>query len=305
MKERIIFLVGPTAVGKSRIALDLAKKIRAEIISCDSMQIYQGMKILASQPTDEFLRKLPHHLVGYVSPRRQYNAARYRKDALKKIREITRRKKIPLLVGGTGLYASVLLDGIFQAKSEDKEIRDKLYREARERGSGYLYRRLKDVDPEAAKKIHPHDTRRLVRALEVFAVTRQPISRLQKQRSGLGREYDVRIFCLNMPRDKLYQRIDQRVEGMFRRGLLREAKKLLRQRLSRTAGYAIGLRELRGYFAGEYDLAEAKRRIKRNSRLYAKRQLTWFRKDKRVEWINIGNRQKPCLIAQRIWRKLS
>jgi tRNA dimethylallyltransferase len=171
-------------------------------------------------------------------------------------------------------------------------------------GSAYLYRKLKRFDRQAAQKIHPNDVRRIIRALEVFEATGKPISGLQRDREGLSKYYDVKIFCLNMDRSSLYKRIDSRVDKMFREGLLKEVKGLLRKKLSKTSRYAIGLGELAEYFEGKYDLAEAKRLMQRNTRHYAKRQLTWFRKDKRIEWVNIGVQDKPQQIAQRICSKL-
>lgn len=303
-KPLLAFLVGPTATGKTKTAACLAKKINAEIISCDSMQIYKGMDILVSMPSLGVRKKIPHHLVKFLKPSQEYNVSRYRSDAIKRAREVIKRGKIPLFVGGTGHYMSILLDGIFKAKAQDKTLRKCLYKIAQDKGSGFLYERLSKIDPQAAGKIHPHDTKRMVRALEVFGVTGKPISEWQKDRRGIGEDYRIKIFCLDMPRDKLYQRIDCRVEKMFRQGLVAEVRKVLKTKLSKTASYAIGIRELAGYFQGNYGLAEAKRLIKRNTRLYAKRQLTWFRKDKRIEWIKIKNNEKPKDIAKRLWRRL-
>lgn len=305
MKEKIIFLVGPTAIGKSDIAYALAKKISAEIVSCDSMQIYKGMDTITSKPSSILRKRIPHHLIDVVTPAQEYNVSGYCQNALKSIREILSRKRIPLFVGGTGLYMSILIDGIFQAKPPDKNMRLRLYQEVKKYGSAYLYARLKKIDPEATSKIHPHDIKRIIRALEVFETTGKPISYLQKQRKGLSSKYDVKIFCLNMERKKLYKRIEARVEKMFARGLRVEVKRLLKSRLSKTAACAIGIKELKGYFDGLYGLEEAKRLMKRNSRLYAKRQLTWFRKDKRIKWINISGKEKPSTIANRIWNELS
>lgn len=305
MKPKLIFLIGPTAIGKTDIAIMLAKKINAEIISCDSMQIYKGMDIITSQPTAGLRKKMAHHLIGIIPLTKEYNVLKYRKAALKKIREIINRGKIPLLVGGTGLYISILIDGIFNFKSKGDNVRQRLYKQAEILGSQCLYKRLADVDPEAAIKVHPHDVKRIVRALEVFEITGKQISKLQKQKRGLTDRYEMRIFGLNMQRHKLYRRIDARVEKMFMQGLVGEVRKLLKQKLSRTASCAIGIKELKGYFAGEYDLEEAKRLMKRNTRLYAKRQLTWFRKDKRIEWIELGEREKPKEIARRIVKKLA
>ncbi len=304
-QNRIIFLVGPTAAGKTEAAVNLARRINAEIISCDSMQIYKGMDIVASKPSRAVMRRMAHHLISIVPPDKEYSAFKYRKEAIGKIKGILKKGRLPLFVGGTGLYMSILIDGIFTAKTGNKKLRERLYKEAERRGSKYLYQKLIEADPEAASRIHPNDTRRIVRALEVFKATGKPISELQKQRIGLGDGYDIRIFCLNMPRDKLYKRIDGRVDKMFRRGLLREINKLLKLKLSRTASCCLGIRELKGYFDGLYDLESAKRLIKRNSRSYAKKQLTWFRKDKRIRWVNVKEKESPSVTAGKIERMLA
>ncbi|MFA5145685.1 MAG: tRNA (adenosine(37)-N6)-dimethylallyltransferase MiaA [Candidatus Omnitrophota bacterium] len=303
-KPRIFFLVGPTSTGKTEAAIYLAKKLNAEIISCDSMQVYKGMDIITSKPSITLRKKVPHHLIGVLSPSKEYNVSRYRKDALKKVQDILKRGKSPLFVGGTGLYMTILVDGIFSLGKKSGAIRKQLYKLKEAYGNRYLYKRLQKVDPEAASKIHPNDAKRVIRALEVFKSTGKPISYLQKQRKGFSQEYGVKIFSLNMPREELYKRIGARVEKMFARGLLGEVKKLSKTKLSKTASYAIGIRELKGYFAGVYDLDEAKRRIKHNTCLYAKRQLTWFRKDKRVHWVNINDRQGPKGVAEKIWKEL-
>lgn len=305
MKPKVVFLVGPTAIGKSGISVKLAQKIKAEIISCDSMQIYQGMDIITSKPKPAARRKIQHHLIDIIPPTQEYDVSRYSQDALKEIKEALKKDEIPLFVGGAGLYMSILVDGIFKAKAQNKIIRKRLYREAGQLGSSHLYKKLQVVDPEASFKIHPHDTRRIIRALEVFEACGRPISQLQKERRGLFDEYEVKIFCLNMPRDKLYQKIDHRVDKMFKQGLAGEVKKLLKLRLSKTASCAIGIRELKGYLDGLYDLGEAKRLIKKNTRNYAKRQLTWFRKDKRVEWVEVGEKNTPSAIANKIIKKLN
>jgi tRNA dimethylallyltransferase len=301
---RIIFLVGPTAIGKSEIAALLAKKMKAEIISCDSMQVYKGMPIITSKPLASILKKIPHHLISVIPAKDEYNVSRYRKDAVKRLKDVIKRKNIPLFVGGTGLYMSILVDGIFEQDAQDDSIRKKLYGVARKKGSAYLYKELEKIDPLSAAKIHPNDAKRLIRALEVFKATGQPISALQKLRRGLKDEYSVKIFCLNMDRNKLYKRIDSRVDKMFELGLIKEVKRLLKIRLSKTASCAIGIKELKGYFDGVYDLEEAKRLMKRNTRHYAKRQLTWFRKDNRIEWINIKDNDKSKEVAGRLWKKL-
>lgn len=299
-KNRIIFLVGPTAAGKTEIAVHLAKKLNAEVISCDSMQIYKDMDIITSKPTKKLIKKIPHHLIDILKPSEEYSVCRYRKEAIKKIGEITKRGKVPLFVGGTGLYMSILIDGIFKTKANDSGLRKRLYSLGLKKGSDYLHNKLKEVDPEAAAKIHPNDTKRIVRALEVFKTTGKPISMLKKQRKGLGSEYNIEIFGLNMNRGTLYRRIDNRVDEMFKRGLVPEVKELLKNGLSRTARFAIGIKELQGYFNALYDLEEAKRLIKRNTRRYAKRQHTWFKKDKRIHWVTVNNKEKPAQTANRV-----
>ncbi|MDD5196616.1 MAG: tRNA (adenosine(37)-N6)-dimethylallyltransferase MiaA [Candidatus Omnitrophica bacterium] len=302
--NRVVFLVGPTAVGKTRIAVELARKINAEIISCDSMQIYKGMDIITSKPQAFLRKKIKHHLIGMVLPKEEYNVSKYRQEALRKIREIIRKGKTPLFCGGTGLYVSILIDGIFKARAQNPALRKKLYRQLEKYGRDYLYKKLKRLDHKAAENIHPNDIKRTIRALEVFEATGKPISGLQKEREGLSKNYDIKIFCLNMERSALYKRIDGRVDKMFRAGLLKEARRLLKKKLSKTSRYAIGLNELAGYFEGKYDLAEAKRLIKRNSRHYAKRQLTWFRKDKRIQWFNIQGKDASAKVAGRLWKEL-
>lgn len=304
MKQRIIFIVGPTAIGKSEIAFLVAKKMKAEIISCDSMQVYKYMDIITSKPKKLFQREVVHHMIDIVLPHKSYNVSRYRRDATLKVKEILKNGRVPIFAGGTGLYVSILLRGIFETKAQNKNIRRKLYKEAAEFTSSYLHDRLRNVDPRAASKIHPNDTKRIIRALEVYQTTGQAISKLQQERKGLVDQYEVMVFGLNMPRDKLYQRIDRRVDKMFACGLVEEVKKLLRLKLSQTAACAIGIKELKSYFEGKCDVEEAKRLIKKNTRAYAKRQLTWFKKDKRIQWIEIGDKEKPQAIAKKIWKEL-
>ena len=304
LKKRIIFLLGPTGIGKSAVAISLAKKINAQIISCDSMQVYRKMDILTSKVTSAQRGKIKHHLLGVIGPEQEYNAAKYRQTALSICDKLFAQGKLPLFVGGTGLYYSVIVDGLFAAVPRDKLIRARLEKQLKLKGNRYLYRCLSKADPAAALKIHPHDARRIIRALEVYLKTGKCISRLQKERVGLGKEYQIRIFGLNSTRGALYARIDQRVDEMFSRGLIREVKRLLKVKLSRTARCAIGIPELKGYFNKEYSLVESKRLMQRNSRHYAKRQLTWFRKDKRIKWINVGDKDNPVDIANRIYKQL-
>lgn len=288
-KPKIFFLVGPTAIGKSRTAVQLARKLNAEIISLDSMQIYRGLDILSSKPTSDMRKRVRHHLLDIVKPEDEFDAAAYRRLAVKKINEIHRKGKIPLFAGGSGLYMKVVIDGIFKDAGKDESLRRKLSLEIKVKGSRFLYNKLKRIDALAASKIHPHDVRRIIRALEVHSLTGRPISALWKKRSGLSGKYKIEIFGLNRDRERLYNDINRRVEEMFAQDVVNEVRGLLRQKLSRTCGQAIGLKEIRGYLDGNYDLECAKELIKKNTRNYAKRQLTWFRKDKRIQWIDAEN----------------
>ena len=290
-KPQILFLIGPTAIGKSRLAVQLAAKINAEIISLDSMQIYLGLEILSSQPSRQMQKKVRHHLLNIVNPNQEFDAAEYRKLALKKIKEIQAAGKIPLFAGGTGLYLSIVIDGIFKDVKKDEALREKLYAQAAKKGSVFLHNKLKKIDPVAAAKIHPNDAKRIIRALEVYKRTGKPISRLWKTRKGLDtKKYEIRIFGLNKEREGLYRDINQRVEDMFSQGLVNEVKNVLAKNPSLTCRQAIGIKEIQGHLAGQYDLERAKEMIKKNTRNYAKRQLTWFRKDKRIIWLEASQR---------------
>ncbi|MFH1190772.1 MAG: tRNA (adenosine(37)-N6)-dimethylallyltransferase MiaA [Candidatus Omnitrophota bacterium] len=305
IKKKIIFLMGPTGAGKSAVAISLAKKLNTEIISCDSMQVYRGLDIITSKVTLAQRKIVKHHLLSVINPESEYNVAKYRKQAVSICSKLDHQGKIPLFVGGTGLYYSIIVDGLFPDVPQDSKVRAKLYKLLAAKGSPFLHQRLANVDYVSSLKIHAHDAKRIIRALEVFIITGKPISYLQGQRLGLGPVYDVRVFGLNINRQALYLKIDQRVDKMFKLGLITEVKKLLKRKLSRTASYAIGIPELQGYFNRKYSLDEAKRLIKRNSRHYAKRQLTWFRHDKRIQWIKIEDGEKPAAIADRIIKKIS
>lgn len=303
-RNPVIFLIGPTASGKSAVAVELAKKLNAEIISCDSMQIYRNMDILVSKPDAMALRAVRHHLLSYVTPNKEYDVTSYRRAAIRKIKDIIKRGKIPLFTGGTGLYMSILIDGIFDSCPSDALLRDKLYKESRKIGSIALHGRLKEVDPAAARKIHPNDTRRIVRALEVYLSTGRPISELQRNRKGLKDEYEIRVFGLDMPKGALYESINKRVDEMFDSGAIDEVRRLAKIKLGRTASYAIGLREIKGFLEGSFSLEEAKEQMKKNTRNYAKRQMTWFRKAGYINWIRVGAGERARIVASRILRKM-
>jgi len=304
MKKTLICLVGPTAVGKTEVALKLAKEIDAEIISCDSMQVYKGEDIATSKPTKGQQRQIPHHLIDIIKPSQQYNVSRFCKSSKEIINSIHKKDKVPLLVGGTGLYLRALLDGLFIGPGENRALRKKLNQQAEKYGSTYLHKRLKRLDPQAAKKIHPRDARRIIRALEVCQIFREPISKLQKKTKGIRDKYDLYLFGIKRDRDELYRRIEKRVDQMFKKGLVQEIKTLSKQRLSKTARLLLGYKEVRGFLDGTYSKEEARALLKRNTRRYAKRQLTWFRKEKDLDWIEARSSDTDVMITKKILRIL-
>jgi len=301
----IIFIVGPTGVGKTHVGLNLARLFPCEFISADSMQIYKGMDIVTDKLPIPLRKKYPHHLVDILLPTQEYNVADFCLVAQKAIVAILKKRKTPVVIGGTGLYVNSLLYGIFKDNSADRKIRSCLESEAKTKGIDILYERLKVIDPETAARIGPHNSRRIIRALEVYEITQKPISSLQKNRSGLMESYEVSLFGLRRERADLYERIEQRVDFIINAGLLDEVRKLLKLNLSKTAYYCIGIREVQGYFKGEYDLNEAIRLIKRNSRRFAKRQMTWFNKNKDIDWIDLKKDEDLSEASRAIFNKIN
>jgi len=263
-KKFVIFIVGPTASGKSKLSLAVARRINGEIICCDSMQVYKEIKILSERPGKNETNKIAHHLYGIVSIAKKFDVNQYCKLARNKIDEIHQRQHTPIVVGGTGLYVNALLDGIFQIESTDAKIRNGLYEFAKKEGSLFLHNQLKKIDSTAAKKIHPNDLRRIVRALEVYKATGKKISELQKERSGIYGLYKIKIFAINVARSKLYDKINKRIDSMFGKGAVGEIKKI--HRIGKTAKYALVIREIRDYLQGRDTLEEAKDKLKRNTR---------------------------------------
>lgn len=302
---KIIVIVGPTAVGKSDVAFELAQKTGAEIVSCDSMQVYREVAIAGNQPSQEQLLSVPHHLIGCLSVTDSFDANLYRHMAAPVIEDILKRGRIPIVVGGSGLYASALLDGIFEGEGPNLPLREQLLDEAREHGPDFLYRRLEEMDPAAAQRIHPNNVKRVIRALEVCLTSQSPISELQKNRRGLWNQYSIRMFGLSMERQALYERINQRVLKMIDQGLIDEIKSLDGIGLSQTARYLIGVREIQSHLAGELSLDEAIEKIQLNTRHLAKRQMTWFKKDERIEWVEVKPNIGVNAVVEIILGKLS
>ncbi len=303
-KNFFLIVVGPTGVGKTAIGHELAKAIRGEIVSADSRLVYRMMDIGTAKPTKQMQREVPYHLIDIADPDEIYTCKRFEAEARSAIEDILIRDKFPIVVGGSGLYVRALTRGIFDGPEAQPAIRERLWREARKRGGNWLWRRLKEVDPIKAQEIDPGNIVRVIRALEVHEVTGRPMSELEKTRNTFGLRY-LKVG-LNRNRRELYSLIDVRVDEMVREGLLAEVKALVEkgygdsQALRRSLGY----REMLEHLEGKISFETAIRLIKRNTRRFAKRQLTWFRREEDIRWLDITGENHPKAVADIIARLL-
>lgn len=289
----IFAISGPTASGKTALGVGLAQSIGGEVVNFDSVQIYKGIQVATAKPSEEEKQGIPHHLIGYVDPNVNYTAADWAEDATKKIEDIQSRGSVPILVGGTGFYLRSLRNPLFESPKTDHELRSRLQSIAEMKGSPYVYRMLKRLDPAAAKKLFENDAPRINRALEVIFQTGEAFSRQQRNRSDppefVAR---IRLFVLNPPRDVLYEKINNRTEQHFENGLVEEVKQLIAVGVNQTgkALGAHGYRRVCEYLRGERSLESAIEKSKQDVRNYAKRQLTWFRREADAVWLNgFGN----------------
>ena len=285
-KIKTLSILGPTASGKTGLAIALAKRLNGEVVSCDSMQLYRGMDIGTATPTMEERDGVPHHMFDIIDPDTEFSAADYARAAGEVIEDIHARGKLPILCGGTGMYHDSLMRITGYSEGEkDEALREELYRIASEQGNEVLHARLREIDPEAADAIHPNNVKRVVRAIEVFETTGKTKTETDREQIAGEVPYDDTVFILEFAdRDLLYSRIEKRVDIMMHEGLEEEAKNLLctGRNVSRTAAQAIGYKEFLPYFAGEKTLDEVSAEIKLATRHYAKRQLIWFRRMKDV-----------------------
>ncbi|MBQ6936745.1 MAG: tRNA (adenosine(37)-N6)-dimethylallyltransferase MiaA [Clostridia bacterium] len=286
-KTKIIVVVGPTASGKTALGIHLAQKFNGEVVSGDSMQIYKDMNIATAKPTEEEMQGVKHHLIGFVNPEDEYSVASFCSDAKRVVEEIVSRNKTPILVGGTGLYIDSFINNTcFFDDANSKEVREKLYRELNEYGIEKLYNELLLVDSEAAKKIHPNNEVRVIRALEIYRITGKNLTEQNKCSHETESPYEPLYIGISYKdRERLYERINKRVDLMCDAGLLDETREFYKKHPSQTAVNAIGYKELKPYLDGEKSLEECLTHLKQSTRRYAKRQLTWFNRNEKINWV--------------------
>ncbi|AZO95421.1 tRNA (adenosine(37)-N6)-dimethylallyltransferase MiaA [Halocella sp. SP3-1] len=287
----LLVLLGPTGVGKTGLSLKIARRMKFEIISADSMQIYRGMDIGTAKVSNEDRKVVRHHMIDIIEPDDDFSVADYKTLVDKLIPEIVKRGTRPMLVGGTGLYIKSVMRGfLFPEMKINKKLRSQLFQEAEDKGNIYIHNKLKEIDPELADKLHPNDLRRVIRGIEVYEETGKTTSYFKKKQTETPDRYKSLKIGLHRERSELYKRINQRVDKMIEDGLIEEVERLLEDgfKISGTALQGLGYKEIISYLKGEYDLAEAVRVLKRDTRHYAKRQLTWFRRDKSIKWINLS-----------------
>lgn len=288
MKEKVIVICGPTASGKTALSIELAKKINGEIISADSMQIYKEMDIGTAKPTKEEMQGIQHYLLDYVSPEERYSVAQYKQDAKNAIKEILAKGKTPIIVGGTGLYIDSLIYEIeYKDIKLDEDYRKQLEKIVEEQGLEKLYNKALEIDSIAMEKISKNDKKRIMRILEIYKATGKTKTEQEIESRKKPIEYDYKVFALNWDREILYERINKRVDIMIEQGLIDEVKKIIdKYKKIPTAMQGLGYKEVVDYINSIYTKEEVIEKIKMETRRYAKRQLTWFRKNKQTIWLN-------------------
>ncbi len=307
-KKPLILLVGPTAVGKTSISINIAKKINSEIISADSMQIYKYMDVGTAKIRDDEKKGIKHYMIDIVKPDEQFSVSDFQKKSYEYIDHILSNDSLPMVVGGTGLYINSLVNNLdFTNAVSNWQLREKYKEKAKKYGNEYIHSELRKVDAESADRIHVNDTKRIIRALEVYYETGKPMTYYYNKFRQPNPRFNIAYIGLKMSRKRLYDRINKRVDIMINNGLIDEVKEIIEMGYSRdlTSLKAIGYKEIIKYIDGEYSLNEAKKILKRNTRRFAKRQLTWFRRDKRVYWVNIDEFESEEVIINNIIKYIS
>ena len=298
----VVAIVGPTAIGKSRIGIEVAKILNTEILTADSRQVYRGMDIGTDKPSLAEQQNIPHRLIDLVDPDQSFNAGDFRRHAIQDIARLHRLGLLPLVIGGTGLYIRALLRGLCPGPPADWLIRSELAQEAKIQGPAFLYEKLQQVDPELAQRLHPNDQPKIQRALEVFRILGTPLSVIQRQHRFDEAPYPYLLIGLTMGRQTLYQRIETRVDWEIHKGLVEETQSLMNQGFSRELGSmkGLGYRQFSGFLAGDYSYEEAVRLLKRDTRHFAKRQMTWFQKESEIQWMTLEESDIPDRAAAKI-----
>ena len=300
--DKVVAVVGPTAAGKTELSLKIAEEFDAEIISADSMQIYKDMDIGTAKVSEEIQNRVKHHQIDIITPEEDYSVADYQEDVDPIIENIFQKNKLPLLVGGTGLYIKAVLEGFSLPDMDpDEDLREKLRQEAEEHGNKYVHDKLRKIDSKLADKLHPNDLRRVIRGIEIYKLTGHTKTYYKKKQKEAPPRHQAVKIGLTRDREELYDRINKRVDLMIEEGLIEEAKSILNKyelNDNSTARQAIGYKELFNHFNGEYDLEEAIRLIKRNTRRYAKRQLSFFKRDDSIKWYNLSKIKKEKLFKE-------
>lgn len=303
MKQKLLVLGGPTAVGKTELSIKLASELNGEIISADSMQIYKYMDIGSAKVTEEEMDGVKHHLIDVIEPDVPFSVADFKEYGDKAIKEIISQNKFPIIAGGTGLYINSLTCNMtFTEAEKDDEYRLELEKLCEEKGNDYVHEMLKDIDPVSYREIHANNRKRVIRALEVYKLTGKPFSSYNAGEDFYKSDYDVYYYVLTMNREKLYERINKRVDIMMENGLIEEVKKLLNMGYDKDliSMQGIGYKEIVKYLEGEYTLDEAVEIIKRDSRRYAKRQITWFKRYENSKWFDLDKYDDKEILKKEI-----
>ena len=287
--QKVVVICGPTASGKTALSIELAKRINGEIVSADSMQVYDEMNIGTAKPDQEEMQGIKHYLIGNIKPTKRYSVSEFKKDAISAIKEIISKEKMPIVVGGTGLYVNSLVYGIdYPEIQTNLEYRKELEKIVEEKGLQYLFEKAVEIDKEAMKNISPNDKKRILRVLEIYKETGKTKTELERESRKNGIPYDYKIFAINMPREILYDRINRRVDIMIEKGLIDEVSSLYEKygESLLTSMQAIGYKEVVEFLKGNCTKEEMIEKIKMETRRYAKRQLTWFRKIENIQWLD-------------------
>jgi len=301
-RRPLVVLLGPTAVGKSRIAVQVAKRFETEVVTADSRQVYRGMDIGTDKPTIEERQGVPHRLIDMADPDEVFNAGWYRRAAMEEIDRLYAERRLPFVAGGTGLYIRTLVRGLCEAPASDPCVRAELSKVSQEQGCDRLYAELAEVDPVTAARLHPNDESKIIRALEVQRLSGQPLSALQRRHGFQQDAFATCLIGLQRPKEDLYRRIEERIDWQLDHGMVQETRTLLDRGYGRQLGSmkGLGYRHVAAHFAGEYDEQEMIRLFKRDTRRFAKRQMTWFRSEPGIRWVSIEQDEPPEHTVRRI-----